>query len=578
MAAALVIYRMVYYILPLIVSVIFLSVQQGLSTIPAVRSGRVHVVNLVSTIAPILYATLTFITGGVMLIASAVPSFLPRIDYMARLVPETIIELSHLSVSAIGTLLLIVSLGLWRRLYKAWFFAMILFPLAALFTYLKGGPAISIACMVGLTFCLLSARIAFYRRGSVSQLPLTPMRLTALFGTLSFACWSGFYAYRHVPYSQDLWWNFGLQDDASRFLRASAVVAAIMLVYLLWRALQPSRVTHKGENCPAILQTVRSILETSNNSVSESNLALMGDKQFIFSESGRSFIMYGVRGRNWIALGEPVGIKEERRELITKFHEQADLYGASPCFYSIRSRNLNDFIDLGLSVQKIGEMALVPIKGYDLAGKTKARFRQARNRANREGVSFDVIHIDANSSEMHRLSEISAVWLRHHKGREKAFSLGRFDRDLLSTQPIAVAIKQGEIIAFSNLWKTPNKSELSLDLMRYMPDCMTGVMDYLFTEVMLWGGTQGYEYFSLGLAPMSGLEDKDYKTFMSRLGRLVFRHGGKFYSFKGLHAFKKKFSPNWEPVYIAARNQAAMPKALGSLAILSAGGVSGLLR
>jgi len=285
-----------------------------------------------------------------------------------------------------------------------------------------------------------------------------------------------------------------------------------------------------------------------------------------------------LRGRNWIALGEPVGIKEERRELITKFHEQADLYGASPCFYSIRSRNLNDFIDLGLSVQKIGEMALVPIKGYDLAGKTKARFRQARNRANREGVSFDVIHIDANSSEMHRLSEISAVWLRHHKGREKAFSLGRFDRDLLSTQPIAVAIKQGEIIAFSNLWKTPNKSELSLDLMRYMPDCMTGVMDYLFTEVMLWGGTQGYEYFSLGLAPMSGLENKDYKTFMSRLGRLVFRHGGKFYSFKGLHAFKKKFSPNWEPVYIAARNQAAMPKALGSLAILSAGGVSGLLR
>lgn len=578
MAAALIIYRAVYYFFPLFVSVITLTIQQGFGPLSSVSFGRKRALVIVSTIAPILYGILTFLAGGVMIIASALPSFLPRIDYMARFVPEAIIELSHLFASGVGTLLLIVSLGLWRRLHNAWTSAMILFPAAALFTYVKGGDATSIALLLILALCLSSSKEAFYRRGKISNLPLTPMRFTALIGTVSLAIWSGFYAHKNQAYSQELWWNFGLQEDASRFLRASALIGAIIIVYLIWRLLQPSRAPDTPETSPPIMSKVRSILEESDNAVSESNLALIGDKRFLFSDSQKSFIMYGVKGRNWIALGEPIGLESERRELLLKFHDAADHCGASPCFYSIRSRNLNDFTEIGLSVQKIGEMALVPIKEFNLAGKTKARLRQARNRAAREGITFQVVDVDENSEEMDRLEHISQDWLCHQKGREKKFSLGRFDRQILSTQPIAVAIKEGEIIAFSNLWRTPDKSELSLDLMRYMPDCMTGVMDYLFTEVMIWGAAEGYEHFSMGMAPMSGLDKETYNSAMSRAGRLVFKYGGKFYGFQGLRAFKKKFNPDWEPVYIAARTQASMPRALSNLALLSAGGLSGLLR
>ena len=578
MAAGLVVYRTIYYIFPLIASVVILSIQQGVTTLPFMRTGRRRVVGIVSTIAPMLYAILTFISGGVMLVACAMPSFLPRIDYVARLVPDTIIDISHLFASAVGTLLLIVSLGLWRKLHSAWLSAIILFPAGAFFTYFKGGSALSICLLAGLTLCLLSARSAFYKRGKVSQLPLTPLRLTALIGTLSLAMWSGFYAHKNQAYSQELWWNFGLQEDASRFLRASALVGAIILIYLIWRLLQPLRAPNTPDSSSEVMTKVKRILEQSNNAVSESNLALMGDKRFLFSESGKSFIMYGVKGRNWIALGEPIGLESERRDLLKKFHETADLWGAWPCFYSVRRQNLNDFVDMGLSVQKIGEIALVPIKEYDLAGKTKARFRQARNRAAREGVSFKVIYAAENSPEMQRLEDISADWLCHHQGREKGFSLGCFDKKVLTTQPIAVAMQNDEIVAFANLWSTPDKSELSLDLMRYSPDCMTGVMDYLLTEVMLWGGAQGYKYFSLGMAPMSGLNAKTFSSPMSRLGRLIYKYGGKFYSFQGLRAFKKKFNPDWEPVYLVAPNQAVMPRALSNLALLSAGGLSGLLK
>jgi len=46
---------------------------------------------------------------------------------------------------------------------------------------------------------------------------------------------------------------------------------------------------------------VRAILASAELAAPDANLALLGDKRFIFSESGRSFLMFGIRGRSWIA-------------------------------------------------------------------------------------------------------------------------------------------------------------------------------------------------------------------------------------------------------------------------------------
>ncbi len=49
------------------------------------------------------------------------------------------------------------------------------------------------------------------------------------------------------------------------------------------------------------------ILATAEDPDPAANLALLGDKRFLFSPSGESFLMFGVRGRTWVALGPPVG-------------------------------------------------------------------------------------------------------------------------------------------------------------------------------------------------------------------------------------------------------------------------------
>lgn len=326
------------------------------------------------------------------------------------------------------------------------------------------------------------------------------------------------------------------------------------------------------------LKIVAHAMKGASQPVSEHSLALTGDKQFLFSDSGQSFIMYGVRGRTWLALGAPIGLPEEAGPLLDKFLDMAQENGGMPAFYAVRERHRALFEGVGLRQQKIGEMALVPIDGFTLSGKEKARYRQARNRAMREGLSFDVIRAEEHSVVMDKLEAISAAWLRKQNGQEKGFSLGRFDRVLLSQQPIAIAKRGDEIVAFSNLWSSTDKAELSLDLMRYQDNVMVGVIDYLLVETMQWGAKHGYQTFSLGMAPLAGLENETHSSVMSHLCRLAFKHGDRLYGFKGIRQFKKKFNPDWEAVYLMAPKQRHMPGALKNLALMSAGGYKGLFK
>ena len=76
-------------------------------------------------------------------------------------------------------------------------------------------------------------------------------------------------------------------------------------------------------------------------------------------------------------------------------------------------------------------------------------------------------------------------------------------------------VKLGEearvaLVDFS-LEGSAGKEELSIDLMRYVEEAPSGVMEYLFTELMLWGRKEGYRWFNLGMAPLSGLEMRNWR-------------------------------------------------------------------
>src|SRR5260370_9713098 len=149
------------------------------------------------------------------------------------------------------------------------------------------------------------------------------------------------------------------------------------------------------------------------------------------------------------------------------------------------------------------------------------------------------------------LEALSAAWLKEKNTRGKGFSLGFFEPGYLQRLPLALVRGEHGIIAFANLWLGADHEEMSIDLMRHVADAPSVVMDYLFIELMLWGRTNGYRWFNLGMAPLSGLEGRAVAPLWSRLGTLVFRHGEHFYNLPGLHPDNEKSHPAW-----AARSRA----------------------
>jgi phosphatidylglycerol lysyltransferase len=102
-------------------------------------------------------------------------------------------------------------------------------------------------------------------------------------------------------------------------------------------------------------------------------------------------------------------------------------------------------------------------------------------------------------------------------------------------------------------------------------------MDFLFLELMLWGAAQGYHWFNLGMAPLSGLGSDKLAPLWERAGALVFRYGDQFYNFEGLRKYKAKFDPVWTPRYLACPGGLALPVILADIAALVAGGAGGLV-
>ena len=141
----------------------------------------------------------------------------------------------------------------------------------------------------------------------------------------------------------------------------------------------------------------------------------------------------------------------------------------------------------------------------------------------------------------------------------------------------AVVERQGRIRAFANVWPGPDKVELSMDLMRYQKDAPHAVMEALFVHLFCWGKEQGYRWFGLGMAPLSGFETSPVAPLWTRLGSFLYRHGETFYNFQGLRAYKEKFNPVWEPRYLAYPGGLALPRVLADVSALIAGGYRRIL-
>ncbi|NBD10836.1 MULTISPECIES: bifunctional lysylphosphatidylglycerol flippase/synthetase MprF [Corallococcus] len=570
----LLIYRFVYYLVPFTVAALLLAGHE-------VLQRRHHLTRLAkvmhSSFAPVVpwvASAVAFVAGTVLLFSGATPTERDRLAVLRRLVPLSLLEVSHLLGSLVGLALLLLARGLQRRLDAAYVLTQALLVAGAVFSVVKGVDYEEATLLLVLAVALAPFHQQFYRHASLFAEAFSPGWLLAAVAVVGASVWLGFFSYRHVDYSHDLWWRFTFSGDAPRFLRASVGVLGATVVAGIASLLRPAGArTHP----PTLeeLRKVRPLVASATESMA--SLALVGDKSLLFNDAGDAFLMYGVAGRAWVSMGDPVGPPEAATELAWRFRELADRHHGWACFYQVGPGALPRYLDLGLTLLKLGEEATVPLEDFSLEGPERRGLRHGVRRMEREGWTFEVRPREAVPELMPRLQAISDAWLAEKNTREKGFSLGWFSPRYLEQGPVALVCKDGVLTGFANVWAPDTKEELSVDLMRYLPGSPHGAMDYLFTSLMLWGRQQGFHRFNLGMAPFSGFEERTLAPVWNRLGALVFRHGEHFYNFQGLRHYKEKFRPDWSPRYLASPGGLALPGVLTGVASLVSRGLGGVV-
>jgi phosphatidylglycerol lysyltransferase len=571
---ALIAYRAIYYFTPFLISLVLLGAHEvWIHRAPVVRLGRVGRAFL-TAVTPQAIAIAVFLAGAVLLFSGATPGLGDRLALLRNFVPLSVLELSHLLGSVVGVGLLIIAHGLYRRLYTAWWITIWLLCAGILLSLLKGFDYEEATILALVVIMLASARSRFRRRASLIEQHYSTAWVAAFFLVLAMAGWLVLFAYRHFRYDNELWWQFAFQASAPRSLRASLLAVMIGAAYGLWRVLRPAPPRFSAPK-RADLECVASLIEKGEDTTA--NLALLGDKNLLFNKDRTACIMFQTSGNSWVAMGDPIGPPELGEELAWEFLEDCDGMAVSPVFYQVTPERLPLYVDLGLNLSKLGEEARVPLESFSLDGAARADLRQAHRRAGRDGATFEMIGRGAVAPLLPQLRAVSDAWLEAKNATEKRFSLGFFDERYIAHFDVGVVRHQGAVVAFANLWRG-GSTELSVDLMRYNDVAPKGVVDYMLIECMLWGRAQGFRWFNLGMAPLSGLEEHALAPTWHKLGRIVQRYGETFYNFEGLRKFKEKFDPVWRPRYLAAPDGLAMAGALLDVTALISGGVRNVLR
>ncbi len=569
---ALAAFRVIYYLLPLCTATVLVLQREA----RGLREKSL-LTPWFTGLLPSFFAGLTLVSGAVLLFSGATRALPGRMAILRDVLPLSVLEVSHLLASVIGMLLLILARGLQRRLDAAYWLTLVLLLAGAVFSLLKGIDYEEATLLTLLAMALAPAHRLFYRRASLFTTSFSIGWIGAILAVLGCATWLVLFSYKHVDYSADLWWEFSFhQGGAPRALRALVAAAAAGMLFALASLIRPVQL-HREPPSEADLDRALPLIKRFPSA--QAHLALMGDKSLLFDAAHQAFVMYGVEGRSWVTMGDPVGSDDDvRRELVWAFLEQCEYAGGWPVFYQVSPADLDLYLEVGMNLLKIGEEARVRLDAFNLDGKSKKVLRNTVNKLTREGLRLEIVPAESVAPLLPRLKEISDAWLHDKNVREKRFSLGAFDPHYLVRNPMALVWQNDRLVAFANLFLNDTREEASVDLMRFLPDGPTGIMDYLFVELMQWAQAEGYRWFNLGMAPLAGLQNRRQAPLWNRFGALVFGRGERFYNFRGLQRYKDKFDPEWEPRYMAVPGGIALPMILANVASLISGGLSGVVR
>ena len=524
-------------------------------------------------------AILVALMGIVNVLSAVTPSLANRIVILEKYSPLTIRHGGHLTAALSGFALLLLAQGLGRRKRVAWVMTLIVLGISAVSHLVKGLDYEEALLAVGIGGMLWLMRHHFHARSDPPSIQQGLQVLAgALLFTLAYGVMGFFLLDRHYSVNFGFWaalkqtvimftqfYDPGLVPTThfgKYFSDSIYLVGATTLGYAGLMLLRPV-FTRKPATDEERSQA-KEIVEKYGHS-SLARMLLFNDKHYYFTQGG-SVIGYAQRGRIAVALGDPIGPAQDQLASIQEFKAFCQQNDWLPAFYQTLPETLESYKQAGFDALCIGNEGIVDLETFSLEGKAGKALRNPINKMTSRGYKFVVYQPPIPDSVLEELRAISNEWLTNMHGSEKKFSLGWFDGDYIRSSAIgALLAPEGWISAFVNIIPEYQANEANIDLMRHRKEIENGTMEFLFVSLIQWAKAQGYQGFNLGLSGLSGVGEKPGDPIIEQGMHFIYEHVNQFYNFKGLHAFKEKFRPRWEPRYIIFPGTTSLPSVLITL-------------
>ena len=435
-----------------------------------------------------LLAVLIFGAGAMQLASAAIPSVSEHVEVVRSTLPILAVESSNWFSILSGVLLLGLARGIDGRLRIAYRATQVILLISAALAVTKGlhfGEALFLLALAGL---LRTRKRVFTRRAMTLTSATTLGWYTGL-----VICVLIFFSIGVAQVlgddSFDLFY-FGYGEHTSRIGRGLAAAVLGLGLYLIWQVFAVKRPQLRYPD-RAELERARELYQKHGGG-EFAHLTFMGDKHLFWAADHQAVIAYGSVRDRLVALGSPCGTDAGIDRAILDFRHFADTQDRKPVFYEVLEPDLSRYHDHGFDLFKLGELALVDLSEFSLAGKRWEDLRQASNRADKEKLTFTLVYPPFDTGLLTNLERVSDAWLADKGGTEKSFSLGSFEPLYLEWSPLALVHRDGELIAFANVLPPYGPGgHASVDLMRHVSDAPRSTMDFLFAKVMQWAKDAG---------------------------------------------------------------------------------------
>lgn len=508
-----------------------------------------------------------------------------RRNILREFFPMEFLRLSRSFTLLLGLALVVSSLNIYRRKRRAWLVVLLLAGFSAVFHLTKGLDYEEAAFSLLLVAVLLPMRKHFTVKSSTPDLRASLNRLALAAGAAVLYGVAGFWFLDERQFGI----NFVIGDSVRKAILFLTMVGDTGLVphtrYAVWflDSLYLTGFTVAAYSAFALFRPAFYTLSIHPHEIQAATeiarlhgrsaldfFKLWPDKSYFFSPSRHSFLAYGAAGNFALALGDPVGPDEEIEPILRGFLGMCRENGWMCGFHQVLPDFLPLYRRLGFRKLKIGDDAVVDLAEFSLEGKRMKQFRTEVRKLEAKGIVSREYEPPLADEVLAQIREVSDEWLQIPGRRERRFTLGSYDPHYIRSAPVVAALDgNGRMLGFVNLCPSYHRGEVSGDLMRRRIEAPNGIMDYLFVKILLRAKQQGLERFNMGMAPMSGFQEKEEATPEERAVHFFFQRLNFVFSYRGLRQYKAKFATAWEPRYAIYRNVLELPRMALALSKLS---------